>query len=43
MTAICIDTGTIGSAAAYAVSAPLDLLLFRPMAEGFPAAETRRR
>jgi|HubBroStandDraft_5_1064220.scaffolds.fasta_scaffold29502_3 hypothetical protein len=42
MTAICIDTGTTGSAAAYAVSAPLDLLPFRPMAEGFSAAETRR-
>ena len=67
MTAICIDTNTIGSAAADAVSVPLDPLLrdaafgalrqvnpggytagnaeaqlSRPMAEGFPTAETRR-
>jgi hypothetical protein len=67
MTAICIDISTIGSAAADAVSVPLDLLLrdqafgalrqvnpgvytvgnaeaqlSRPMAEGFPTAETRR-
>ena len=67
MTAICIDTTAIGSAAADAVSVPLDPLLrdaafgalrqvnpggytvgnaeaqlSRPMAEGFPTAETRR-
>ena len=67
MTAISTDTDTIGSAAADAVSVPLDLLLrdaafgalrqvnpggytvgnaeaelSRPMAEGFPTAETRR-
>jgi len=52
MTAMGTDTDTTGSAAADAVSAPLDLLLtdaafgalrrVAPMVEGFPTAETRR-